>query len=285
MALGTERINRAGTDARSGRAGRGAAKRGSALANGFGGKRPSIPPLRGLLPLVVILVLWQLFGPAKSVYAPPPLSWVEQLVRLWSDGTLPAALLDTIATFAISVTIATVLGTILGALVGRYRVLDRMFGPIFEFFRVLPPAAIVPLAVLIAGYSQDMKVGVVVLSAIWPILLQVRATARGLDPILFDVARVLRLDRKSTFRKVLLPSITPAILQGLRLATPILLIIVLLVEIVTRINGLGGQIQQATENYQSAAVYGLLVVTGILVLAMNVIVGALESWFLRYRPH
>lgn len=249
------------------------------------GRQRTIPPLRGLIPLVVILVLWQVFGPAHSVYAPPPGSWLDQLVRLWSDGTLLKALGDTITTFAISVVIATILGTIFGALVGRVRVLDRMLGPVFEFFRVLPPAAMVPLAVLIAGYSQDMKVGVVVLSAIWPILLQVRATARGLDPILFDVAKVMRLGRRKTFTKVLLPSITPSILQGLRLATPILLIIVLLVEIVTRINGLGGQIQQATENYQSAAVYGLLIVTGLLVLAMNFLVGALESWFLRYRPH
>ena len=261
-----------------------ARRRGSGAAGRKRGQR-TIAPLRGLLPLVVILVLWQIFGPSQSVYAPPPGSWFEQLARLWSDGTLLKALLDTITTFAISVVIATVLGTVFGALVGRVHVLDRMLGPVFEFFRVLPPAAMVPLAVLIAGYSQDMKVGVVVLSAIWPILLQVRATARGLDPILFDVAKVMRVGRMRTFTKVLLPSITPAILQGLRLATPILLIIVLLVEIVTRINGLGGQIQQATENYQSAAVYGLLVVTGLLVLAMNFLVGALESWFLRYRPH
>ncbi|HEU4808423.1 MAG TPA: ABC transporter permease subunit [Homoserinimonas sp.] len=244
----------------------------------------AIPPLRGLLPLVGGLILWQFLGPEKSVYFPKPLLWVEQIVRLWNDGTLPRALADSIATFLISLVAATIIGSLLGALVGRYILFDRMFGPLFEFFRVLPPAAIVPLAVLIAGYSQDMKVGVVVLSAVWPILLQVRAAARALDPILFDVSRVLRQNRRQTFTRVLLPSLTPAILQGLRLATPIILIIVLLVEIVTRINGLGGQIQQATENYQSAAVYGLLVVTGLLVLAVNSIVGAVEGWLLRYRP-
>jgi ABC-type nitrate/sulfonate/bicarbonate transport system permease component len=249
------------------------------------GRRSSIPPLRGLIPLLAVLILWQVLGPEQSVYAPRPLTWVQELVRLCADGTLQRALGDSITTFAISVVAATVIGSLLGALIGRYPLFDRMLGPMFEFFRVLPPAAIVPLAVLIAGYSQDMKVGVVVLSAVWPILLQVRATAKGLDPILFDVARVLRLKRSQTFTRILLPSLTPAILQGLRLATPIILIIVLLVEIVTRINGLGGQIQQATENYQSAAVYGLLVVTGLLVLVMNFIVGALEGWLLRYRPH
>lgn len=248
-------------------------------------QRSSIPPLRGLLPLFLILVLWQVLGPAQSVYAPPPLLWAEELGRLWANQTLPRALSDSIATFGISVVAAMIIGSLLGALVGRYPMFDRMLGPLFEFFRVLPPAAIVPLAVLIAGYSEDMKVGVVVLSGVWPILLQVRATAKGLDPIVFDVARVMRLKRRQMLTRILLPSLIPAILQGLRLATPTILIIVLLVEIVTRINGLGGQIQQATENYQSAAVYGLLIVTGLLVLTMNFIVGALEGWLLRYRPH
>jgi ABC-type nitrate/sulfonate/bicarbonate transport system permease component len=247
--------------------------------------RSSFPPLRGLVPLVLALILWQIFGPEQSVYAPRPSEWVTQLVRLTLDGSLFDALVDTIATFAISVLVATVLGALLGALVGRVPLSDRMFGPLFEFFRVLPPAAIVPFAVLVAGYTQDMKVGVVVLSAIWPILLQVRAAARALDPILFDVSRVFGLNRRALFSKILIPSLTPAVLQGLRLATPLILIIVLLVEIVTRVNGLGGEIQGAQENYQSAAVYGLLVVTGLLVLIVNMIVGAAESWLLRYRPN
>ena len=249
-----------------------------------GRSQSSIPPLRGLLPLTLALLLWQIFGPEQSVYAPRPSEWVHEIVTLAVDGTLVEILGDTIATFGISVVIATIAGTLLGALVGQNRLFDRMLGPIFEFFRVLPPAAIVPLAVMIAGYTENMKVGVVVLSAIWPILLQVRAAARALDPIRFDVAHVLHLKKREVFAKVLLPSLTPAVLQGLRLATPIILIIVLLVEIVARVNGLGGQIQQAQENYQSAAVYGLLVVTGLLVLIVNVVVGAVEAWLLRYRP-
>lgn len=243
----------------------------------------SIPPLRGLLPLVIALVLWQLLGPEKSVYAPPPSTWVSGVWKLFTDGVLLEALGETLTTFVIAIVVATILGTLLGVLVGRVKFFDRLFGPLFEFFRVLPPAAIVPLAVLIAGYSEQMKVGVVVLAAVWPILLQVRSEAKALDPILFEVGQVLHLKKTEVYRKVLFPAVIPSILQGLRLATPILLIIVLLVEILTRINGLGGQIQQATENYQSPIVYGLLIITGLLVIAVNLIVGAIENWILRYR--
>lgn len=246
-------------------------------------KTSSIPPMRGLLPLVFILALWQLLGPDKSVYGPRPSTWVKAIKELFTDGVLLKALGETLTTFVISIIIAVIIGTLLGILVGRVKFFDRLFGPLFEFFRVLPPAAIVPLAVLIAGYSEQMKVGVVVLAAVWPILLQVRSEAKALDPILFEVGQVLHLKKPEVYRKVLFPAVIPAILQGLRLATPILLIIVLLVEILTRINGLGGQIQQATENYQSPVVYGLLIITGLLVIAVNLIVGVVENTVLRYR--
>jgi ABC-type nitrate/sulfonate/bicarbonate transport system permease component len=248
------------------------------------GRRSGISPIQGLVPLALALVLWQIFGADDNLWAPRPSAWIAQIVNLAESGVLWEALLSTVQTFAISVLVATIIGSALGALVGRNRVADQMFGPIFEFFRVLPPPAIVPFAVLIAGYTENMKVGVVVISAVWPILLQVRSGARNIDPNIFDVARVLRLSRLSVLRKIVLPALAPSVLQGLRLATPLILIIVLLVEIVTRINGLGGQIQAAQEYYMSAAVYGLLVVTGLLVLAMNFIVGAVEGWLLRYRP-
>jgi ABC-type nitrate/sulfonate/bicarbonate transport system permease component len=249
-----------------------------------GSLRTGISPVQGLLPLALVLVVWQIFGEDNNLWAPRPSAWFDQIARLAQSGVLGQALLSTIQTFALSMVAATIVGSILGALVGRNRLADRMFSPIFEFFRVLPPPAIVPFAVLMAGYSENMKVGVVVVSAVWPILLQVRTGMRNIDPITFDVARALRLSRRAVVGKVVLPALAPSVLQGVRLATPLILVIVLLVEIVTRINGLGAQIQGAQEYYQSAAVYGLLVITGLLALGMNLIVGAAEGWLLRYRP-
>jgi len=252
---------------------------------GRGDTRASaVPPVSGLLPLVVVLGLWQLFGADDSVYAPKPSRWLDQVRGLWTGGEFQQALLDTLATFALAFVLAGVLGTVIGTVIGRSRRTDRVLGPVLEFFRVMPAAAIVPLAVLIAGYTENMKVGVVVFSAIWPVLLRVRAGARGLDPLLDDVARSLHLSRPDRWRKVLLPALLPAILHGLRLATSPVLIIVLLVEIVTRINGLGGLIEESQQNFDSAAVYGLLVATGLVALGMNLLVAVVEGRLLRHRP-
>ena len=50
--------------------------------------RSSIPPLRGLIPLLLALSLWQVFGPEQSVYAPRPSEWVKEIFTLTADGTL-----------------------------------------------------------------------------------------------------------------------------------------------------------------------------------------------------
>lgn len=242
------------------------------------------PPLRGLLPLVIGLVLWQLLQRGPSPYFPRPSLWYQAVRRLLDAGQLLPALGQTTRSFAVALLLAILIGSLLGILIGRVRAVDRALGPFLEFCRVLPPAAIVPLFVLIAGYTDAMKVEVTVFGAVWPILLQARRAARGISPALLDTARSMGLSRWGTIRKIIVPAVTPAIFIGIRIAAPIVLILVLLVEILTRVSGLGALISAGQVSYQSAQVYGLVAITGFMGLVLNAIVESLERRVLRYRP-
>ena len=182
-----------------------------------------------------------------------------------------------------SLIIAVVLGTILGVVIGRSRRADRTLGPLLDFCRFMPAAAVVPIAVLFEGYTQNMTIFVAVFAAIWPILLQVRDATQSQSQLLADTARSLHLGRVRTIRDITLPSLVPAILLGLRVAAPMVLIVVLLVEIVTQTNGLGSLITTAQQHFDAATAYGILAITGALGIAINVIVSATESRLLRYR--
>lgn len=230
---------------------------------------PSGTPMRGLLPLVLLLLGWQVFGQADSPYFPPPSTWVSGVQPLLADGVLLTALAWTSLTFGLGLALAVILGASLGTLVGSNRTMDRAFGPSLEFLRVLPAASLVPLAALILGYTMQMKLAVVVLPATWPILLSCRSARRSMSPVLLDVPRTLALSRRDRVRKILVPSLTPAVLLGIRVAGPLALIITLLVEIVTRINGLGALMGTAQANFLSAQVYGLLAIAGALGFAVN----------------
>ncbi len=64
-----------------------------------------------------------------------------------------------------------------------------------EFMRAIPPPATVPIAGLLIGYNEPMKLIVVVLAALWPILMNIAAAIRQIDPLLLDVARSFRRSR------------------------------------------------------------------------------------------
>lgn len=248
-------------------------------------RKSGVAPLRGLLALAILLALWQVLESGKnSTFFPPPSDWFIQTWGLIRDGTLAGALLGSVQTFVLSLILAAVIGTVLGLLIGRVRWLERLIGPILEYFRFLPGVALVPLAVLIVGYTESMKLDVVVFGAVWPVLLQVRASAKAMDEVLVDSARMLRLGRLPTFRKIFLPSIVPGMLLGIKIAAPLTLVLVLVVEISTQVSGLGKLMETAQQNFQSAQVYGLVVVVGLVALVINMLVSVLESFLLRYRP-
>lgn len=238
-------------------------------AKGRRGAASGVTPLRGLLPLVALLAVWQVVGDPASPYFPVPTQWALAVAELWSEGELAVAIGWTTATFVLGLAAATAVGAVLGTIVGSSRLADRACGPTLEFLRILPAAALLPVFALILGYTMQMKLAVVVLPATWPILLTCRSARRSLSPVLLDVSRTLGLTRRERITKVMVPALIPAVLLGVRVAAPLALIITLLVEIVTRINGLGALLGAAQSNFLSAQVYGLLAISGLLGYLVN----------------
>jgi ABC-type nitrate/sulfonate/bicarbonate transport system permease component len=228
-----------------------------------------LPPLRGLLPLLFALVLWQAIDPIGSPYFPPPSAWWTGLAALTRSGRLVAALSATLTTFFLAIALACVIGGAAGLLIGRSRAARRALGPLLEFCRGLPPPVIVPVGVLLLGYVEGLKLVIVVLVAVWPILLNTASSTAALSDLLGEVSQTLRLGRFATLRKIVVPSAVPAFLVGVRSAVPLAIIITLLVEMLTSLPGIGSLIVISQRQFHSAEVYGLLVVVGLVGFVIN----------------
>lgn len=251
----------------------------------FGGGRRAGNVVLGLVPLAVILGAWQIVGSiVPSPFFPVPSAWLGALAPLLATDALAFGILATLGAYAVSLAIAFVLGTAVGIAIGRSRLVDSAFAPLLDYLRYLPAVAVVPVVVLFAGYTNEMKIYVVVFGAIWPILLQVRMAAASIDPILEDVRVSMRLSRPAAFVKMTLPSVLPSALLGLRLASPLTLILVLVVEISTQVSGLGRMLGVAQQNYATAQVFGLIAVIGVIALLVDAAIALVERWMLRYRP-
>ena len=244
----------------------------------------SLPPVRGLLPLAVGLATWQLIQKGPSPYFPAPAEWWTAVVRLASRGQLLGAFISTVSSFVWGLALSTVIGAALGILIGRSRLLSRALRPLLEFMRALPPPAVVPVAGLLIGYDQTMKLTVVVLAAVWPILLNTSSAVEAIDPLLLDVARSFHLTGWETIRRLVLPSVVPALLLGIRVAIPLTIVLVLLVEMLTSLPGIGAMMIQSQRNFQSSEVYALLVLVGLFGFAVNSAFVIVESLILRRWP-
>ena len=141
-----------------------------------------------------------------------------------------------------------------------------------------------PIAVLLLGYDERMKLTVVALSAIWPILLNTASAAARVDPLLLDVARSFRLSLPDRIRRVIAPAVVPAVLLGIRVAIPLAIIVTLLVEVLTSVPGVGALMIAAQRNFQSGQVYGLLVLVGLLGFVVNDLFAVIETIILRKFP-
>lgn len=238
--------------------------------------------LRGLVPLVAALAIWQATGGSQP-NLPPPSQWWTALTTLYDNGTLLPAIGQSLESFAIALVASTVIGSVLGYLVGRSRRTDRALGPTLEFLRFTPSAAIVPVVVMLVGYVESTKIIVVVLGSVWPILLQTRQAARSLSAESQDLARSLRMGRWRRLAKVQLPLMLPSIVHGVRVAAPICVIMVLLVEITTAVPGIGRLIATAQQTFDTAAIFGLIILAAVISFLVNILIGFLADYVTRYR--
>lgn len=244
----------------------------------------SLPPARGLLPLVIGLLGWELFQRGPSPHFPAPSTWWKAVGSLAGNGLLAPAVGATLWTLLVSLVIASAIGFVLGLLVGTVAVLRQWSGMLLEYLRAIPPPVLIPIAVLMLGYSSSMKIAVVAFAGFWPVLLNTIAGVAQIRGLLLDIARSLRLAWGETLVKIIVPSAIPSFLLGVRVAVPHAIIITLVVEMFTGLTGIGGLMIAAERNFNSAGVYGLLVLVGLLGLVLNLLFAVAEGLILRRFP-
>jgi sulfonate transport system permease protein len=219
-------------------------------------------PLRGLLPLIALLAVWQLFGTPQSLSFPPPGSWLAALVDLYRDGVLATAAGHSLVSYFLGLGLAVVLGTAAGSALGWSRLVDHWFTPTMDFAAAIPAAALVPVAALLLGPTLLAGVACVALIVAWPIALSTTAAMQSIPPVRLDVARTLGLSPLRRWSRVVAPSLWPGVIVGVRVASALAVIVTLLVDVFGTGSGIGRLLVLSQQHFDSPAVWGLLLLVG-----------------------
>lgn len=210
-----------------------------------------------------------------------PQSWeipdVSELTRqvrrfVGGDSDFAAALLHSASTVGLALLGALAVGVAIGLTLGLSRTAYRAVILLLELLRPVPAVAVIPVMILAFGQGLSMEIVVTIFGAWWPIMFNTLYGVRNVDPVTIETARVFGLTRLQIIRRVVLPSVLPMVITGLRIAAPMALILTVGAEyLATAGQGLGGILIKATSTGDLQVLWAAAVVTG----AMGLVLGGL----------
>lgn len=216
------------------------------------------------LPAVALLVWW--FGTANStnIYVPSLQMILETFARDWLGERFFTDALPSIGKFLAGFCIAAAGGILLGTMIGLSRRLGAALDPLIQFFRAIPPPALLPVALLLFGIGAPMNIAVIVIGAIWPTLLNTIDGVRSLDPQMQDMARSYRLSTRKRIFQVLFPAASPQIFAGLRVTLQLSIILIVVAEMFASTAGIGFYVLNSQQLFAIPETWAGTILLGML---------------------
>lgn len=208
---------------------------------------------------------------------PTPPEVIETGVKLWKSGLLQEDLAASLTRVLIGFLAGSALAIPVGFVMGWYTVARGLFEPWIQFFRTIPPLALLPLVLVLLGIGEVPKVFVIFLAAFLVCVISTYQGVVSVDRTLINAARVLGAKDGTIFVRVVVPASTPFILVGMRTGLGSSWATLVAAELLAAQAGLGYRMQQAQLYYDLATIFVGIVCIGILGLVMDRLLLLAES--------
>lgn len=237
--------------------------------------------LLGLAGIVTFLAVWELVSRAgllNPMYFPPATSVASTLVTNATLTGFWSAVGVTVGTWALGMLVAFALAAPLGVVIGLSSFLTRLTRSTVEFLRPIPSVGLIPLAVLALSVPLQQSLLIVVYGAFWQIFVQVLYGVADVDAVAMSTARSYGFTWWQRVRDVVFPTMLPYVMTGVRLAAAVALILTVTIELVVGTSqGLGYEIGQSRNAALYESTYALVLFTGLLGVAINLVVRFTEK--------
>ncbi len=173
--------------------------------------------------------------------------------------------------------LGAVIGTPLGFLFGVSPMLTRMFDPLMQIMRPISPLAWLPLGLILFQKSEPAALFAIAVCSMWPTIINTMVGVRAIPQDYWNVAKVLRLSRTTTFLKIILPATLPYMFTGYRLSLGIAWLVIVASEMLTGTPGVGGFLWQEYNSLIYAHILLAIVTIGIIGFVLDRLMGFAEA--------
>ena len=243
-----------------------------------------LPPLLGL---GLLLLLWEILSVSNTSFPSPKVTFIEA-VKMFSDPFYSNGpndqgigwnILASLKRVGVGFGLAALVGIPLGFLIGRFKFLAGMFNPIISLLKPVSPLAWLPIGLLVFKAADPAAIWSIFICSIWPMFINTAAGVQRVPQDYMNVARVLQLSEWKIFTKILLPSVLPYMLTGVRLAIGTAWLVIVAAEMLTGGVGIGFWVWDEWNNLNVAHIVIAIVVIGVVGLILEQALIALATSF------
>ncbi len=224
----------------------------------------------------IILGLWSFacsFELVDTMFLPNPLTVVKKFFAILGDGSLAVDTGISIYRISMGFLLATALGVPIGILCSCFRGVAAVCEPLCQFIRYMPVPAFVPLLMVWMGIGEFSKVMIVFIGTFFQLVLMIIDDSNAVSDDLLSAGYTLGANNKTTLFKVLIPAMTPSMMQTLRMMLGWAWTYLVVAELVAANTGLGYSILKAQRFLQTDQIFVGIIVIGLLGLITDIVFG------------
>lgn len=162
-------------------------------------------------------------------------------------------------------------------LMGWYRVFRNVVDPWMQFFRTIPPIALIPMVILLMGTGEKSKIAVIFVTAFLVMTVTIYQGVRNIDLTLVKAAYTFGAGDLSIFLTIIVPYSFPFILTAARLGVSTALTTLIAAELTGTFYGLGSMIQTAQIYFRMDKVMLGIICIGIIGFLLDRLLLLLEK--------
>jgi NitT/TauT family transport system permease protein len=239
-----------------------------------------------IAPWILIVLLWYAIaysGLINPSLVPTPHAVAERFWELLTRARLPTDMWMSTQRVFLGVSLGIIFAVPVGFMLGWYQNVRTFIDPVINFFRALPPIALIPLVIVYFGIGEVAKIVILFYASFFAGVIVMYEGVAQINPIYVRVARTLGASDSEIFRKVIIPLTVPHMLTALRVALGVAWATLVASELIAAQQGLGALIQNASSFFQLDIIYVGIICIGFIALAMDLALRAVSRRFISWQ--
>jgi sulfonate transport system permease protein len=236
---------------------------------------------------LLLIALWEILGrfgiiPAHTLAVPSSVATLFfEMIR---TGELQANLMVSLTRATIGFAAGVAIGSTLALVAGLTARGEAILDPLMQIKRTIPSVALVPLFIVWFGIGETPKILLIAFATAFPVYLNLHLGIRSMDVRLIDAGRSFGLHHAALIREVILPGSLPSFLTGLRYASSVAIVMLVIAEQINADAGIGYLVTNARDFMRTDVIVLCLFIYAGLGLIADFTIRAMERQMLAWRP-